>query len=122
MGGGRRGDETFIVHWDGSQWSRVPGPSFGSGHNYLTDVAAVAANDLWAEGYRWDVGGIREMKIVHWDGSQWSLVPVPAVAPLTFLYSVVALAGDDVWATGESSYGPFSQSLILHWNGSQWND
>src|SRR6266487_3233464 len=42
--------ETFIVHWDGRTWSRVPSPNGGpaAGGNYLQAVSVDSATDAWA--------------------------------------------------------------------------
>src|SRR5262249_7387823 len=42
--------QTLIVHWDGAAWSAVSSPNVGAGRNYLSDMAAVNANDIWAVG------------------------------------------------------------------------
>src|SRR5262245_2582841 len=42
--------QTRTEHWDGTQWSIVPSPNVGTGHNYLTGVAAVTTNNVWAVG------------------------------------------------------------------------
>src|SRR5215204_5333170 len=43
-------EETLIVHWDGSTWSRVSSPNIGGASNTLSGVAGAAANDVWAVG------------------------------------------------------------------------
>jgi len=42
--------ENLIVHWNGSRWDIVPSPSPGTYTNALTDVVALAPNDVWAIG------------------------------------------------------------------------
>ena len=45
--GGSQQFETLVQHWDGTQWRRVPSPSFGTaGENVLNAVSAVSANDI----------------------------------------------------------------------------
>src|SRR5204862_547524 len=85
---------------------------FGSRSSYLSGVAAVSANDIWA------VGG---SLIEHWDGSNWSVVPSPSPsAGYSNLYGVAAVSANDVWAVGSSGYDPF-QTLTEHWNGRSWS-
>jgi hypothetical protein len=43
-------DTGFAEHWDGSAWQGQELPHDGSSHNYVYDVAAVSATDLWAVG------------------------------------------------------------------------
>jgi hypothetical protein len=43
---------TFSEHWDGSSWANVPTPNaISTGENFLTSVAAIAKNDVWATGF-----------------------------------------------------------------------
>src|SRR5207249_4623374 len=58
---------TLIEHWTGNAWSRVASPNIGS----LSDVVAVALNDVWAAG----TGGI-----LHWDSVSWAQSSIPAGA------------------------------------------
>ena len=39
---------TLIEHWDGTAWSVVPSPNKGPFPNALSDVDAVAPDDIWA--------------------------------------------------------------------------
>ncbi len=52
------GTRTLIEHWDGSQWSIVPSPNnFRQGNthvNYLSEVAASVATNVWAVGESYD--------------------------------------------------------------------
>jgi hypothetical protein len=47
-------DDTLILHWDGSNWSRVKSPNPSSTYNTLTGVSADSANDAWAVGDYYD--------------------------------------------------------------------
>ncbi|HEX4665738.1 MAG TPA: hypothetical protein VH207_03985 [Chthoniobacterales bacterium] len=48
-------DFSVTQHWDGATWTQVPSPNPSRdpfyGENYLSGVAAVSANDVWAVGY-----------------------------------------------------------------------
>lgn len=113
---------TLILNWDGEDWRIVPSPSPGTaGSNELHGVAAVAADDIWAVGNFWHAGSLSQILIEHWDGASWSVVPganVPGVN--NGLFSVVALAADDVWAVGYYGNVEFSP-LVVHWDGSTWD-
>lgn len=113
---------TLVLHWDGSQWTIIPSPNFGGNSvgNHLVAAAAVSANDVWAVGYS-EAGTLAE----HWDGVSWTLVSTPSgngEVPVA-LYSVVALASNNLWSVGEqlacSSCG-LSQTLTERWNGRKW--
>src|SRR5206468_2921576 len=80
-------------------------------------------NDVWTVGlYSPDMATYATLT-EHWNGTQWSLVPSPNVGSLeNYLYSVAAVAANDVWAVGYSSnYGSPQRTLIEHWNGTQWS-
>src|SRR5437764_14521584 len=70
---------------DPPAWRIVPSP----GTTSLSDVAAIAPDDVWAVGQ-----GLS----MHWDGMAWSTVPIPAVGYAVFLDGVTALGPDAVWA------------------------
>ncbi|HYO48276.1 MAG TPA: hypothetical protein VEW94_00385, partial [Chloroflexia bacterium] len=81
----------------------VPNPRT---HHYLNDVDALAPNDIWAVGEYYDENNYTPdtALTMHWDGTQWTIVPTPeapASARLT-LYGVSALSPNDVWAVGEN--------------------
>jgi hypothetical protein len=115
---------TLIQHWNGTQWSVVPTPSVEPSISVLTGVSAVAPNDIWAVGYKFDSNKGGQTLIEHWNGSAWSIVPSPN--PNTFdneLLEVAAIAANDVWAVGYYSINGSSMSatLIEHWDGTQWS-
>jgi hypothetical protein len=86
----------LIMHWDGKEWSVMPEPDI-PGEKYLSGVAAVSANNVWAVGTSHNVengGGIT----LHWDGNRWSAPDEDKLA--TFLAGVAALPSGEVWAAG----------------------
>jgi hypothetical protein len=103
----------FILHWNGSAWSRVAGARGGIGG--LQAVSAISPSDAWA------VGGSN--LIEHWDGHAWSVVAAPATGLHGGdLQGVTAISSTDVWAVGSSFDSKFrSHSVILHWDGTSWS-
>jgi hypothetical protein len=104
----------LIEHWNGGQWSIVPNTPQG----VLYSVSADSANDVWAVG----MGGSGAF-VMHYDGTVWSVVPVPVVSkpqsPL--LFGVAAHAANDVWAVGSVNTQSGQSASILHWNGTTWS-
>jgi hypothetical protein len=47
-------------------------------------------------------------------------VATPRAASLPFLYSVAAVASDDVWAVGSDFDGGDLEALVEHWDGARW--
>src|SRR5205814_9696196 len=102
----------LVVHWNGTQWSIVPTPHVsGAYYSSLNSIAAVSANNVWAVGKYTASGNVSRPLTMHWNGTQWSIVPTPDVTGN--LASVDAVSGNDVWAVGDM--------LALHWDGTQWN-
>jgi hypothetical protein len=110
---------TLVEHWDGTQWSVVSSPSPGSAANSLDSVSVVSANDIWAVGSYADFSSPYQTLTMHWDGTQWSVVPSVGggTANSNHLTGVSAISANDVWAVG--AYGGLT--LTEHWDGSAWN-
>jgi hypothetical protein len=114
--------KTLILHWDGAAWTHVLSPNVGDGDNSLWGVWASAEDDAWAVGnfQNYESGG---SLIMHWDGVQWSVVPSPTFEYQCFLFKVVALAPDNIWAVGSVFGGPniTHRTLVLHYDGQTWS-
>jgi hypothetical protein len=119
---GNRRWRALILRWNGTAWAQVPTPNVGTGSAYLFGVTAIAANDAWAVGSSCCVNYQQQTLVLHWDGTAWTQVPSPSIAPLNnSLYAVSGVASNDVWAVG--AYGAYDnrQTLIEHWDGAQWS-
>jgi hypothetical protein len=61
---------------------------------------------------------------MHWNGTQWSVVPTPNPGGQNYneLRDVVAIASNDVWAVGYfyPGVGEAARTLIEHWDGTSW--
>ncbi len=113
---------TATLHWNGSAWAVVPSPNVTPEvDNTLSGVTAVASNDVWAVGTQQPTSLTDpHTLILHWDGSQWSIVPSANDGGNTVgnhLVAASAVSATDVWAVGNSEAGP----LVEHWNGSRWS-
>lgn len=105
-------DQTFILHWDGTQWTLVASPNHAPVQHgsTLSGVAGAGANEVWAVG-SWGTGHGRQALIERWNGKSWRIAATP-VASSGALAGAVTLSAADAWAVGDS--------LALHWNGSSW--
>lgn len=104
-----------------SQWMVIPSPNvntFGS----LGGVAGDMPGDLWVVGnYTDPSSGLARSLTEHWNGSVWSIVASPNVGSVdNILWSVAAVATNNVWAAGETDSGGNPQPLIEHWDGTNW--
>jgi hypothetical protein len=108
--------QAIAMRWNGMAWQLMDLPSLGT-NSSLTDVAAIAIDDVWAVGFDGN-----SSVILHWDGSAWASVPVPDPGtPFHHLTGVAAVASDDVWAVGDSATGHSGAPLALHWDGQRWS-
>lgn len=123
--------QALIEHWDGHQWSVVQSPSPDT--ETLSDITAVAPNDVWAVGHDTSTDGGGSITM-HWDGQHWSAVSSPTLPghpQETALDAMAALGPDDIWAVGSSiakgtdalpqTAVHLSQMLLEHWDGQQWS-
>jgi hypothetical protein len=115
---------TLVEHWNGSAWSAVTSPNNGDNDNELLAIGAVSPTDIWAVGYKSVPFDGDQAFAMHWDGVEWSIVEMPAVAgaQVVLLQGMAAIASGDVWAAGYagSPSGGESQTITMHWNGSEW--
>jgi hypothetical protein len=112
---------TFAMHWNGGAWGAVPTPNFGTGDNFLTDVAIVGRNDVWAAGYRHH-GTSTKLLLLHWNGNGWRSVAFDVYGSVADgLNAISAGPNGDLWAVGGFSRANTStQTLILHYDGQHW--
>ena len=103
--------ETRAFEYDGTTWTER---SAGLGSQEVTRVAAVAPNDAWGVS---DYNGYVNT-ILHWDGTQWTQVPL--FTSTTVDLSDVAMASPtDGWALG---YYPGTGAIPLRYDGTTWTD
>ncbi|MFC5744444.1 hypothetical protein [Actinomadura rugatobispora] len=108
-------DTLEAAHWDGTSWTRStlhqPG-RFGT----ITDVLPLPSGEAWAVGVNWSDGGGRPI-LLHWDGTAWESVPVPA--GLNSLGSIVRAPDGTLWANGHAGDQPAAPGLIRY-RGGAW--
>jgi hypothetical protein len=112
---------TLTAHWNGSGWTAVPSPNISNRTHRLTDVVAIASNDVWAVGYYRNMSELYKTLILHWTGSSWSIIPSPNFPGENHLFGVSGTSANDVWAVGSAWDGAASRQIFLHWNGSAWS-
>jgi hypothetical protein len=90
-------------------------PADNSGTTALFAVTAVAPDDVWAAGYRFQ-GNLSFPLVEHWDGTTWSVIPNPQDVLQSQIHGIAAVAPDDIWFVGQTWNGG-DQAYILHWDG-----
>ncbi len=117
-------------------WAQEASPNApGMNQSWLHDLDYLAPDDIWAVGRGY--GQITPTNsghislALHFDGSQWSVVPTPNPAPIPeftdcVLNAVAALAPDDIWAGGtriatdEGAGYVGLHNMVQHWDGTSW--
>jgi hypothetical protein len=114
----------MVQHWNGVQWSVVPTPTINTNDNAaFNSIVAVAANDIYAVGYKPASNGAVLTLIEHWDGVAWSVVSSPNGNNTgNVLTSVTANSPTDIWAVGDQvAPGVEVRTLALHFDGGAWS-
>src|SRR2546421_800559 len=94
------GDINLAEHWDGTAWSVVDTPNPGPDANDLSDLTAIAANDVWAVG-GFNTTGFIQSEALHWNGASWTGGSTGVGTPgggKNLLNDVTGFAANDVWA------------------------
>jgi hypothetical protein len=116
---------TLIEHWNGSSWSVVSSPAVKNAANYLTGMAAIATNNIWAVGSSMTNTTNQSATLIeHWNGSKWSITPSSTPANSSSSLNAVAThTGSDIWAVGNSlsNSSNVQKPLTEHFDGSKWN-
>jgi hypothetical protein len=111
---------TLTMRWDGSQWNIVGSPNNGQLSNNLRGVSVVSPTNVWAVGFYFSNNNVDRTLTLHWNGTQWNLIPSPDVGPGTNrLFSVSADSTGSAWAVGNyspSASGSFF-TLAMRWDG-----
>lgn len=91
------------LHWNGTAWEKVDQPHAAT----LKAIFALYPHDVWAVG----ANSASDSLLIHWDGSQWNLVPSPA--PYLTFYDIEMVSPTDVWLVGWDWN-------FYRWNGTDW--
>jgi hypothetical protein len=113
---------TLGEHWNGSTWTAYPLPNVGLNENALLSVSELRSGKAWAVGYYVDADYEQKALVEHYDGTDWSVTPLPQPgAQGNILYGVAAISDTNVWAVGgQRDAGAVWHPLIEHWDGTDW--
>jgi hypothetical protein len=101
----------LLLHWNGVVWKRRRLPR--SVHRAsLAAITATSPHDVWIVGSSHT--GLS--RVLHYDGSGWTLVPIPDAIGSN-LSAAASSSASDVWALGTTT--GFT-SLFEHWDGHAW--
>lgn len=70
-------NQSYIFHWDGSDWEHRPAPQVPGYQHTLGDVKVLAPDDVWISGSSWAPPNVVVQFMLHWDGSDHEFIEVP---------------------------------------------
>lgn len=118
----------YVVHWDGTSWSRVSAPT-GDGWTSLSSVVAVSPTEAWAAGSVGRSGQYRPV-LEHLTNGEWHIARLPGAVHGVELMGLAGSGPSDVWLVGyryESAPGSLGagqqgvyHALSYHWDGTSW--
>lgn len=112
-------------HWDGDRWSTVANPASAGPGAVLNAISVASADDIWAAGLQQQGDtGVHVPLIEHWDGTAWSVTPVPTGNSPSHLLAVSADSAGDAWAVGAQTMPGTAKTgviLVEHWDGISWH-
>jgi len=92
-----------------------------NGSSYLTDVAIINENDIWAVGEihtkdtdKWNEDSTKWLtpyNAVHWDGNTWELKRILYKNNFWTINTILAFSENDIWF-----------DVFVHWNGSAYSN
>jgi hypothetical protein len=105
-------------------WKRVPSPAVGDWWQNLSAVSARSPSDAWAVG--WYTSTPQTLTYSqHWDGRQWTAVPMPnPTEPTTWTLprnqprDVAVVGRTEAWAVGDylSDVTKHNEPFAEHWD------
>lgn len=120
----------LVTHWDGRTWRQVALPGAvrsargvgPGGARSLRGVSAPSSTSVWAVGSdsraRFSAREPNALGVVlHWNGTTWRRIALPAPVREVRLGGVVALSPRNVWMIG-NIIGELG--VVLHWKGDRW--
>lgn len=122
--------DALIEHWDGRQWTVVPGADVGGRWATLASVDALAPDNVWAVGTLTGTSNAdtrADPLIEHWNGRQWSrVVGAPVASGVSPRLRGIAAGGpNDIWVLGHDAPAvggaSINRDLYEHWDGTHWS-
>lgn len=88
----------------------------------ITALTDLGPNDVWALGYTSYGISATDQLAEHWDGTNWTAVPMVGSDNWTEMLGMAAVAPDDIWAVGYTTAGSeYGTSMLAeHWDGQAW--
>jgi hypothetical protein len=116
-----------VLHWNGASWKAASLPHITlpvDGQAVPKGIAADSASNVWVDGtIQYSQGTEYKPFVLHWNGSAWGQLAVPASFPADFGLSWIASDGaGGFWAdaTSPSASGTSLPVKLVHYSGGRW--
>ena len=119
--------KTLVERWNGTAWSVVASANVpGAVSSTLADVSCPSATECFAVGEsKLTRAGFASALVERWNGTRWSIVPLPAfAAPVEFsrLFGISCPAVTSCFAVGSSlPVNGNTTAVVEHWDGTSWS-
>lgn len=119
---GENGAQALVLRWNGTSWRKAAAPPLpnGAGSGDLSSVLVTPSAGVWATGQlQPQAGGAPVNWLVHWNGSSWATVRLPAGFGEPNVENISAgKSGQPQWIGGDSDT---DASTYLHYSSGMWN-
>ncbi|MBV9383707.1 MAG: hypothetical protein JOY82_13945 [Streptosporangiaceae bacterium] len=113
----------FAARWDGTSWAVTSTLAAAAGHWWeVYNIAASSPTNAWLSITDNDQNFDTTALAAHWNGTSWTITPMPAAGTMQTL-TWIAASGNDAYAVGtyENNSGDNAfRAVVYHWNGSAW--
>lgn len=117
------GQQTMVLHWDGSSWSEVSAPlTAPNTSGAQIQAIELVGQTLWFAGN--DTAPLYSPALaMTYDGAGFTKTAAPVTnTDGNTLNDISAVAADDIWAVGAGNvYNPTIGRYLCHWDGHQWS-
>ena len=112
----------LIERWNGTSWTRVASPGFGTHSVTLAGVTATSPSNAWVVG-SYEAGNTVHGLIEHWNGKTWRVQATyhPAGDNDVDITGIAATKAG-TWAVGADNEISRGTALVIteHWTGGHW--
>jgi hypothetical protein len=105
----------IISMWNGAKIVRATLPKKGKSSS-LASISGSSSSDIWASGIWTDAKGGQHILLYHYNGTKWSLAPVPTGA--FFPQGIIDLSPTSVYLVAAL---PSEKVDVYHYNGTAWS-
>ena len=114
----------FAARWDGTSWTVTSTLAAASGHWWeVHNIAASSPDNAWLSITDNDPNFNTSALAAHWNGTSWTIMPMPKVGTMQTL-TWIAASGGDAYAAGTYQNATGSdnafRAVVYHWSGSAW--